>query len=54
MLSILFGSKREKVTGDCRKLCDLGPSMIRMIRCWSVRYIGHVACRERREIRMEN
>jgi len=43
MLSTLFGPKREKVAGDCRKLCDEGPSMIRMIRCWSVRYMGHIA-----------
>jgi hypothetical protein len=43
MLSILFGPKREKMAGYCRKLCDEGPSMIRMIRCWNVRYMGHVA-----------
>lgn len=44
MLSRLFGPKREKVTGDCRKLCNEGPSMIRMIKCWSMRYVGHVEC----------
>jgi hypothetical protein len=44
MLSTLFGSKREKVAGDCRKLCDEWPSMTRMNRCWRVRYMGHVAC----------
>jgi hypothetical protein len=43
MLSTLFGPKREKVARDCRKLCNEGPYMIRMIRCWSVRYMGHVA-----------
>jgi len=43
MLGTLFGPKREKVAGDCRKLCDEGPSMIRMIRCWGARYMGHVA-----------
>lgn len=44
MLSTLFGPKREKVAGDCRKLCDEGPSMTRMNRCWRVGYMGHVAC----------
>jgi len=43
MLSTLFEPNREKVAGDCRKLCDKGQSMIRMISCWSVRYMGHVA-----------
>jgi hypothetical protein len=49
VLRRIFGSKRDEVTGDWRKLHNgelhnlySSPNIIRMIKSWSMRWVGHV------------
>jgi hypothetical protein len=49
VLRRIFGPKRDEVTGEWRKLhneelCDLysSPSIIRIIKSWIIRWLGHV------------
>jgi hypothetical protein len=55
VLRRIFGSKRDEVTGEWRKLhkeglCDLysSPSIIRIINSWRMRWAGHIARMGRR------
>jgi hypothetical protein len=50
LLRIIFGPKREEVTGDWRKLHNeelhnlySSPNLIRMIKSKTMRWVGHVA-----------
>jgi hypothetical protein len=53
VLRRILGSKRDEVTGECRKLhneelCDSysSPSIIRIIKSRRMRWAGHVATRK--------
>jgi hypothetical protein len=57
MLRRIFGPKRDKVTGDWRKLHNeelhklySSPNIIRMIKSGRMRWVGHVARSGRRGI----
>jgi hypothetical protein len=57
VLRRIFGPKRDKVTGDWRKLHNeelhnlcTSPNIIRMIKARRLRWAGHVAGMERRGI----
>jgi hypothetical protein len=50
VLRRIFGPKRDEVTGEWRKLPDKElhdlyslPSIIRIIKAWRMRWVGHVA-----------
>jgi hypothetical protein len=45
VLRRIFGSKRDEVTGECRKLHDLysSPNIVRVIKSRRMRWAGHVA-----------
>jgi hypothetical protein len=50
VLRRIFGPKRDGVTGSWRKLCNeelhnlySSPSIIRIIKSWRMRWVGHVA-----------
>ena len=56
MLRRIFGPKRDKVTGECRKLHNeelndkyRSPNIIRMIKSRRMRWAGHVACMGKRK-----
>jgi hypothetical protein len=60
VLRRIFGPKRDKVTGEWRKLHnkelhDLysSPSIIRIIKSWRMRWAGHVARMGKRGTRID-
>jgi hypothetical protein len=59
VLRRIFGPKKNEVTGDWRKLHNekfhnlySSPSIIRMIKSRRMRWAGHLACMERRGMRI--
>jgi hypothetical protein len=56
VLSRIFGSKRDEVTRECRKLHNeelndlYSPNIVRVIKSRRIRWVGHVARMGREEV----